>query len=311
MMELSVMLRLFAKCSYRSISMILKLLKDYLYLEDLTIPCANTSGLKIAYMVSDEASVLKGAAKLANIPYLAGISHVLGTYLRKTYAKNEAYKKLFTLVNLYKSKGVNQGLSYLLPPKQRPKARFMNQKATIKWANTLLLKYTTLNEKEKVFFKDLSLHESILKSLSICIKVAEFVGLCYKNEGLCLSANRKINDYLANLTITDEQAQLFTNLLKEYVKNYEQQRALICENSSLEVEKQGNCRLNVCSDIIESMFGKYKSMVSTNPLVGVPTTCLELPLCYMDVAKLKNQIIPSVESIIVADICAWKIRSKC
>ena len=55
------------------------------------------SGLKVAYMVSDEASTLKCAAKIANIPHLPDISHLLGTCLRKTYEKNEAYKNLLSL----------------------------------------------------------------------------------------------------------------------------------------------------------------------------------------------------------------------
>ena len=42
MIKLSVMLRVFTNSSFRSISMILTLLKDYLYLEDLVVPCANT-----------------------------------------------------------------------------------------------------------------------------------------------------------------------------------------------------------------------------------------------------------------------------
>ena len=402
MVELSVMLRVFCGCSFRGISKILTLLKDYLCLEDLTIPSANTiqnwtsklglsslknldktylegdicviideciqmgnskmlmvlfapafefvpvgtvpntlsktlnfsdvrvgyigydtswtakkiekvladtikdTGLKIAYVVSDEASTLKCAAKLANVPYLADISHILGTCLRKTYNKNEAYKKLFTLINSYKLKGVNQDLTFLLPPKQRPKARFMNQKATITWANTLLSKYATFNEKEKEFFKDLFLHQSILKSLSKCLEVAEFVGLCYKEDGLCLASTAKVNDYLVNITIIDKQELLFINLLKEYVKNYEQQLTIICQKSGLETEKQGICRLNMCSDVIESMFGKYKNTASTNKLVSVPTTSLELPLCHMNITQLQEQIIPSIEETFVADICAWK-----
>ena len=54
------------------------------------------------------------------------------------------------------------------------------------------------------------------------------------------------------------------------------------------------------------MFGKHKNMVSSNPLVGVLTTCLELPLCYTDVQQLTAQIIPSIEEVFVADISAWK-----
>ena len=264
------------------------------------------SGLKVAYMVSDEASTLKCAAKIANIPHLPDISHLLGTCLRKTYEKNEAYKNLLSLLSSYKSKGVNQDLTALLPPTQRIKARFMNQKAIVTWANTLLSKYDTLNEKEKVFFKDLSLHQPIIKSLSSCLMVAEFVGLNYKKQGICLESNQVMSDYLANIVLVDEQQKMFINFLIKYVKDYIEKLTAIYEKSGLEIDKQLICSLNPCTDILESMFGKYKNAVSSNPLVGVPTTCLELPLCYMDVQQLTAQIIPSIEEVFVADISAWK-----
>ena len=42
MMQLAVMLRVFTSSSYKNISMILTLLKAYLPLDDLSVPCANT-----------------------------------------------------------------------------------------------------------------------------------------------------------------------------------------------------------------------------------------------------------------------------
>ena len=189
-------------------------------IEKVLVDTLKENDLKATYIISDEASVLKSVAKIANLTHLPDISHLLGTCLRKTYEKNETYKKLLLLVNSYKLKGVNQPLTYLLPPKQRNKARFMNQKAIITWANTLLAKYATLNDKEKVFFNDLVLHQSILKSLSTCLEVAEFVGLCYKKQGLCLASTQIVNDYLASIVIIDEQLGIFINLLKEYVEDY-------------------------------------------------------------------------------------------
>lgn len=262
--------------------------------------------LKISYIVSDECSSLKCSAKLLDSPHLPDISHALGTCLRRTYSKSEAYKKFFTQINAYKQKGVNQGLTYLLPPKQRSKTRFMNQKPVITWANTLLSKYDTLNEKEKTFFKDISLHQPLLKSMSVCLEVAEFVGLAYKKGGLCLATNKAIDDYLINMVISDSSVQIFVDYLKEYIKKYAQTFDSICEKSGLTAEQKEICTLNACSDVIESTFGKYKNTISTNQLVGVATTCLELPLCGMNVAQMSAQITPAMEAILMADIDQWK-----
>ena len=130
--------------------------------------------------------------------------------------------------------------------------------------------------------------------------------LNYKKQGICLESNQVMSDYLANIILVDEQQGKFISFLIKYVKDYIEKLTVIYEKSGLEIDKQLICSLNSCTDILESMFGKYKNTVSSNPLVGVPTTCLELPLCYVDVQQLTAQIIPSIEEVFVADISAWK-----
>jgi len=84
----------------------------------------------------------------------------------------------------YQSKGVNQDISYLCPPKQRSKARFMNQQGVVKWASRLLNRFEELGGKAQGFFCQLIEQQSIIKHLDNSLLVAKQVSLLFKKQGL-------------------------------------------------------------------------------------------------------------------------------
>ena len=67
-----------------------------------------------------------------------------------------------------------------------------------------------------------------------------------------------------------------------------------------------NKRINVCSDVIESIFGKYKRMISNNKFAGVSYIALELPLFTISLNQLRKEIIPAIEAIKMSKIKQWK-----
>ena len=106
-------------------------------------------GLKVVNILSDEGSNLKNAAGQLKLPHLPDIGHALATCLKQTFEKQEAYILFTKLVASYLSKGVNQDLSYLCPPKLGKKARFMNQSRVVNWAEIMLTNWGKLDETEK------------------------------------------------------------------------------------------------------------------------------------------------------------------
>ena len=66
---------------------------------------------------------------------------------------------------------------------------------------------------------------------------------------------------------------------------------------------------NASSDVIESLFGKFKDRNATNTLHGV--TPLVLSLCIythfdMDLAKMQPEIKQALEGVSMADLKTWK-----
>ena len=113
-----------------------------------------THGLDINNILSDEDGKLKKASRLLSLPHLPDISHAIATCLKRTFTQSADYKSFTTLIASYQAKGVNQDLSYLRPPKQRAKARFMNQEKLVKWAVKILGKMDALSDKEFLFLKN-------------------------------------------------------------------------------------------------------------------------------------------------------------
>ena len=109
--------------------------------------------------------------------------------LKQTFEKQESYVLFTKLVGSYLSKGVNQDLSYLCPPKLGKKARFMNQSRVINWAKIMLINWGKLNETEKEFFTQLADHKEMITILDTCMAIAKIIAISLKKEGLSIQIN--------------------------------------------------------------------------------------------------------------------------
>lgn len=63
---------------------------------------------------------------------------------------------------------------------------------------------------------------------------------------------------------------------------------------------------NVSSDIIESMFGKHKSISGTNTLVGVSQLDLEIPVHNIEPKAIDPVAKLALESILMSDLKTWR-----
>lgn len=61
---------------------------------------------------------------------------------------------------------------------------------------------------------------------------------------------------------------------------------------------------HTCSDIIESMFGKFKYNLPTNPILGVTHSVLQLNLMTQVIEK--HEIKSALESVFLSDVMRWK-----
>lgn len=247
------------------------------------------------YIVSDQASKMTKAARLLEVTHLPDLSHAIGTCLRRTFGKQVDYTLFIKQIAAYQSKGVNRSFSYLCPPKQRSKARFMNQKKIVKWAVSILSRHHLLCKEAKTFFADIVNHKAIIQILDICIELAEKIALPLKKKGLSEQTIQTALNLIEEVEKEKEGLVLtFIQNFKEYLTNYQ----------VFILERGGVCEL--CSDVIESMFGTYKDKVSQNPLMGVTLLSLELPALCMESTEISGNIKNALEEVSILDLKKWR-----
>ncbi len=143
------------------------------------------------------------------------------------------------------------------------------------------------------------------------------MSLWLKGDGFSKEIYDKITLYLANIRVVTDCEQKFIIRLKSYIERYNQSFEKIClqeqmQKQTIDVEIEivddiaPSKRVNVCSDVIESLFGKHKCAVSNNKFTGVSSVALELPLYTRSPNQLKNEIIPAIERIKLSKIKQWK-----
>lgn len=253
-------------------------------------------GFEIKNILSDEDSKLLKASQLSEYPHLPDISHAVATCLRRVFDKTVDYKWFRKTVASYQSKGVNQALSYLCPPKQRTKARFMNISKIVIWAEKMLNRFNLLNKVEKDFFTELTQQEAFTKDLKACLEVAQQIALPFKIEGLSIKTLKKAKQLIKN------QQQDATGYMKDFLVQLDSYLARYEEF----INSYPESTIHISSEIIESMFGKYKSKANNYALTGLTTLNLELPIYGKTNKTIMELITEALEGVSSLDLMQWK-----
>ena len=248
---------------------------------------------KVRYVLSDEVSVMLSGSKLFEKPHVIDISHAMASCLRKTFKKDEGYTQFTKQVASYQAKAVNRSLSYLRPPKQRTKARFMNVKPVVDWARILLNKFDSLDNQEKKFFHELPINESTLKELTICLALAQSISLIIKTKGIAKNSIQRARRVIKKYMKMEGNIGVFSNHVDDYLVKYENFIA------------KSDCSFNACTDIIESLFGKYKAMTNNTPYMGLSMICLELPTYSVQQEDIESTLETALREIFVSDLIQW------
>lgn len=254
-------------------------------------------GLKVMNVLSDEGGNLKNAAQKIELPHLPDIGHAIATCLRQTFDKQATYVGFTKLIAGYLAKGVNQDLSYLCPPKLGKKARFMNQGRVIDWAEQMLTNWRKLNKAEKLFFGSLNEHKKIMKTITTCMTIAKIVAQPLKKEGLSSKILEQIEQKLERYEKKRGYVKVFLAKIQGYLRTYK---------AFLSNYPEGSC-IHVSSDIIESLFGKYKFKANNYALTGLTKLNLELPLFCKTEKEIIQLTHSALEGISMTHLGQWVI----
>jgi hypothetical protein len=224
-----------------------------------------------AYVISDNASIMNKGS----FTHIRDVGHTLAMFPERQYKHAPDFLSLMKGLAKVKNREIMRPVAYLLPPKQRIIARFMNLTPCLDWAMKMLRCLNKLSKEEQQIFDFLKTHKSLIVELNGIIYVFNQISQILKEKGLSYK----------NIRISIQQLQPFVDSplprISQAVKeclNYLREEA-----SKLET---GKSLWHLSSDILESIFWVYKDRKSPNALNGVNTLCFNVT-CFN---KIKSKI---------------------
>lgn len=231
---------------------------------------------KVIYVVCDNGNNLKKAVSLMDWCKIYDLTHFIALTLKRLYAKNEAYlsfNKAAAYMRRYQCLGK---AACLLPPVQGVKARFLNLDKLCLWGQKILffLEQASPNQKLRPFVQWVKEHQFIIEELNTIFRITKQVSKILKTQGI---SSHTIIQCQAILDSSNDNPRIkhFTIAMQEYI---------IQTFDSL--NKNYSCDQILCSsDIIESFFGRYKTYLPTNAMIGITDLALTIALFTSPIAE--------------------------
>ena len=227
---------------------------------------AQEQGHKPEYYITDNGKNLSKAIELLQLPHHRDISHTLAVFLKQVYEKDEEFVAFKNLVANTKHLALTK-FAYLMPPKQRSMARFMNMYPIADWAKKVLQNYPRMTKDEKYYFSFVPRNASFVEELDeVMTTYTDIMKMC-KQEGFSVETVAECKRVL-NQRLLDgsERMRQLHRLITSYLDT---------ESALLTVEHSNH---NVSSDIIESDFGIFKDSMPSNKTNGFTESILYIPL---------------------------------
>src|SRR5271166_2182720 len=230
------------------------------------------------------------------------ISHKTACLLKARLERDEQWKAFAAKAGQTKCNIQQTEWAFLVPPSQRSKARYMNLGPLIAWgANTLaiidnpgpeVLRYGTVERLEeklgwlRQFREPLKGWSEMEQTIDVTV---DFV----RTEGLYRGAAKDLRKRLGKLSVGQNAAQLGKDLTKFVAAEAKQLR-------------RGE-RLPACSEVIETCFGKFKTLEREQAKGGFTGLLLALAACVAE--RTQEVVHEALRKTKTRDVIAW-IKSR-
>lgn len=251
----------------------------------------------ILYAVTDAGCSIKKGLEISNIIWIYDITHAIAITLSRIYKDDNEFKNFAHLAGQMRYKLCNSKQAHLIPPNQRTKSRFLNIDILSKWAVLALKAYNnpdtcTADKQSLQWVKDM---EDFVIVMEKIIAVIQEISIILKNNGL---SKKTITMCKASLKGCNKgKLGLFKNMILKQIN----------KNGDF-LNKRNEIKL-CCSDIIESIFGKYKCELSKNKMSGITDLVLIIPALTSTLDTIATT--HAIDNCTVRDIEKWKKENLC
>ncbi len=257
-------------------------------------------------IVADHGSDLARGIKLyqQNHPgmiYTHDVTHGMALLLKYRLDADERYQSFIQKCNICRQRLQQTELSFLSPPAQRSQCRYFNVERLTNWGIKLL------NSQEETLIQLMPDIEPSLIYRKIIEKLAWLADyeadLIYWNQMVTMT--RSLETQLKQLGLNSQSLEYFQQnqfeVVNSSLEDFQQQIFDYVTNQCSQI--RGQETFLATSDVIESLFGKYKQFSARCPLKEMGQMLLTICLSTMNLttAVVKN----ALEAISFADVEQW------
>jgi len=220
----------------------------------------------VIYATTDGGSTIIKGLRLSNIPRVYDLTHAIAIMLEKIYKNDPVFQEFTYIMSQMRSKLCCSQYAHIIPPNQRSKSRFLNIDILSDWCVKVLiaLEKNNLSHLEREHLQWVYDKKDFVLEMNQIIILIEEISLILKYKGLNKKTAKKCTQMMKSCKRTIRQKQ-FKVMFNEYLKN----------NTAIITKR--NETLLCSSDVIESTFGKYKNVLSENPMSGITDLALIIP----------------------------------
>ena len=225
------------------------------------------------------------------------VSHIVAKSLKKEFQDTKSYKEFTKLIRDGSSRIRNTDIAFLTPPKLRHKARFQNVSRLGKWGEKMMehfnirgrAKKSSILEKLRLAFPRFSKLKSFILNFSKTTAVTSIFMKRLKSIGLDKSTYDESKILLKELPKSSKTAKLLRDWLDKHLKIQQQ---------------LGSYPMPISSDIIESLFGKFKHTIEKSPQNDMNHSVLIIPLLCGKISEQK--ISNALNNVSQKELEEWK-----
>ena len=241
--------------------------------------CFKLSGTPVAIIKDNDSSLKKGVSILnekqdTTITVIEDIGHIVANALKNQFEKQTNFKNFKKLLSDGANKLRQTDIAFLTPPKLRTKGRFQSISQLSNWADKLIPLFSTkgrskegsLLQRLRIIFPKFSLLKPFIKNFAKTTTVTNSIMKILKNNGLNQSSYNQSIILLKELPSNSQTKKKVTQWL----------------NKHIEIQNQilPNTAIPISSDIIESLFGKFKHIINRSAKADMNRLALIIPtLC--------------------------------
>lgn len=234
------------------------------------------SGAPVAILKDCDRTLNKGvclwqAQNNTAVAVIDDIGHVMAAAMKQQFEDSADYRTFTTLVSSGAKHLRQTALAFLTPPKLRTKGRFLGISRLGRWGEKLLSVFCGAKDAEHGKMLD-KLHAALpdfdnaapfIRRFADTAKVVSQVMEALKHKGLNPATSEQCRSLAATLPDDSPAKQRLSAWLARHMPILQQ---LACVS------------LPVSSDIIESLFGRFKYMLERNPQADMNRSALLIPV---------------------------------